>query len=122
MTFVGATMVGAPAARTLAAYYCPDVISAPLGTGPMICQGLFGARPNPAAMAVTFDIQLRIANPNHIPIPLASVLAAATVFPAASNEKPGRDLLEPVLGGNARLHGHPRRPARARPRRATCVR
>ncbi len=89
VTFVGATMVGAPPARTLAAYYCPDVISAPLGTGPMICQGLFGARPNPAALAVTFDIQLRIANPNHVPIPLASVLAAATVFPAATNEKLG---------------------------------
>ena len=29
------------------------VISAPLGTGPMVCQGLFGGRPNPAAMAVT---------------------------------------------------------------------
>ena len=89
VTFVGATMVGAPPARTLAAYYCPDVVSAPLGTGPMICQGLFGPRPNPAALAVTFDIQLRIANPNHVPIPLASVLAAATVFPAATNEKLG---------------------------------
>ncbi len=107
VTFVGATMVGAPASRTLAAYYCPDVISAPLGTGPMICQGLFGPRPNPAAMAVTFDIQLRIANPNRIPIPLANVLAAATVFPAASNEKLGAICLSLCPAGTPGCSGIP---------------
>ncbi len=73
----------------------------------MICQGLFGARPNPAAMAVTFDIQLRIANPNHIPIPLASVLAAATVFPAASNEKLGAICLSLCPAGTPGCTGIP---------------
>ena len=89
VTFVGATLTGAPSARTLAGYYCPDVVSAPLGSGPLICQGLFGPRPSPSALVVTFDLSFHITNPNRIPVPLASVLAAATVFPAASNEKLG---------------------------------
>lgn len=89
LTFQGVTLARAPAAPQLAAYYCPDVVSAPLGSAGMICQGLFGARPAPAAMAVDFDVHFKVANPNQIPLPLSSLLAAVTVFPAASNQRLG---------------------------------
>lgn len=89
LTFQGATLARAPSAMQLAAYYCPDVVSAPLGGAGMICQGLFGGRPNPATMAVDFDVHFRVSNPNQIPLPLSTLLAAITVFPAAGNQRLG---------------------------------
>jgi hypothetical protein len=83
------TLARAPSAGQLAAYYCPDVVSAPLGGASLLCQGLFGGRPDPAAMAVDFDVHLKVSNPNRIPLPLSSLLAAVTVFPAASNQRLG---------------------------------
>ncbi|HSS37691.1 MAG TPA: hypothetical protein VLT58_02875 [Polyangia bacterium] len=89
LAFQGVTLARAPAAMQLAAYYCPDVVSAPLGSAGMICQGLFGARPDPGAMTVDFDVHFKISNPNQIPLPLSSLLTAVTVFPAASNQRLG---------------------------------
>jgi hypothetical protein len=89
LAFQGVTLARAPAAAQLAAYYCPDVVSAPLGSAGVICQGLFGGRPDPAAMAIDFDVHFKITNPNQIPLPLSSLLAAVTVFPAASNQRLG---------------------------------
>ncbi|MDB4983187.1 MAG: hypothetical protein JWM82_3939, partial [Myxococcales bacterium] len=89
VTFQGATLVQSPASRTYAAYYCPDVINAPYGTSGLVCQQFFGPRPPANAMQVAFDLHFHIANPNQVPVPLASALAAATVFPAAGNEKLG---------------------------------
>jgi hypothetical protein len=89
VTFLGATLAGSPSQQQLAAYYCPELVSAPLGSSGMICQGFFGRRPTPADMAVSFDLRFRISNPNQIPVPLASVLAAVTVFPAATNQQLG---------------------------------
>ncbi len=89
LTFQGVTLARAPAAMQLAAHYCPDVVSAPLGSAAMICQGLFGGRPDPGTMAVDFDVHFKVANPNQIPLPLSSLLAAVTVFPAASNQRLG---------------------------------
>ena len=76
VTFSGATMVQAPSQRQLAAYYCPEIVSAPLGSAGMLCQGLFGPRPNLNDMVVAFDLRFRVSNPNRVPVPLASVLAA----------------------------------------------
>ncbi|MFL5303562.1 MAG: hypothetical protein ACJ8F1_00035 [Polyangia bacterium] len=89
LAFQGVTLARAPAPTQLAAYYCPDVVSAPLGSAGMICQGLFGGRPAPDAMAVDFDVHFKVTNPNQIPLPLGSLLAAVTVFPAASNQRLG---------------------------------
>ncbi len=89
LTFQGATLVRTPSTTQLAAYYCPEVVSAPLGGAAMICQGLFGPRPDPATMAVDFDVHFKVSNPNQIPLPLSSLLAAATVFPAAGNQRLG---------------------------------
>jgi hypothetical protein len=89
VTFAGATLVQSPSSRTYAAYYCPDLINAPYGTSELVCRQFFGPRPPAAAMQVAFDLHFHIANPNQVPVPLASALAAATVFPAAGNEKLG---------------------------------
>src|SRR3954452_15903004 len=74
VTFVSATLAQAPSQGQLAAYYCPEVVSVPLGGAAFLCQGFFGPRPNPADMTVGFDLSFRISNPNTVPIPLASVL------------------------------------------------
>jgi hypothetical protein len=91
LTFQGATLARAPSAAQLGAYYCPDVASAsvPFGGAAMLCQGLFGGRPDPATMAVSFDVHFRVTNPNQVPLPLSSLLAAVTVFPAAGNQRLG---------------------------------
>ena len=89
VTFVGATLARAPSTRLLAAYYCPQLVSAPLGAGAFICQQAFGPPPPPAAMTVSFDLRFHIANPNQVPLPVASALVATTLFPAATSEKLG---------------------------------
>jgi hypothetical protein len=90
--FQGATLVQAPTQRALEAYYCPEVVPDPLGLqggAAVLCRGLFGQRPPAATMAVAFDLRFKVSNPNHIPIPLADVLAAVTVFPGAGNRNLG---------------------------------
>ena len=89
LTFERVDLARTPSAAQLAAYYCPDLVSAPLGGGPLLCQGLFGVRPAPATMAVDFDVSFKVTNPNQVPLPLSSLLTAVTVFPAASNQKLG---------------------------------
>jgi hypothetical protein len=87
--FQGATLVQSPSQQRLAAYYCPQVVSVPFGGAGLLCQGFFGPRPTPIEMEVAFDLRFQIDNPNNVPIPLSSVLAAVTVFPAASNQRLG---------------------------------
>jgi hypothetical protein len=89
VTFVGATLARAPSTRLLAAYYCPQLVSAPLGAGAFICQQAFGPQPSPATMTVSFDLRFRVANPNQVPLPVASALVATTLFPAGASEKLG---------------------------------
>jgi len=95
IAFTGATLVSTPSRQQLAAYYCPDVVQAPLGGAAalggaaVLCQGLFGARPPAESMAIAFDARLRIGNPNEIPLPLSTLLAAITVYPGASSEQTG---------------------------------
>ena len=99
ITFTGATLVSTPSRQQLAAYYCPDVVSVPLGGASLLCQGLFGARPPADAMAVAFDARLKIQNPNEIPLPLATLLAAVTVFPGFANEQTGATCVQLCPGG-----------------------
>jgi hypothetical protein len=89
ITYEGADLVQSPAHRQLAAYYCPEVVSLPFGAAPLACRGFFGPRPTPPEIAVAFAVRFKVSNPNQIPIPLASVLTAATVFPAATNQSLG---------------------------------
>jgi len=101
ISFSGATLVQSPSEQLLAAYYCPELVSAPFGTAGVLCQGFFGRRPSPAEMNVAFDLSFHISNPNQIPIPLASVLTAATVFPAATNQSLGASCFQLCAPGSA---------------------
>jgi hypothetical protein len=105
ITFSGATLVQSPSQKLLAAYYCPELVSAPFGTAGVLCQGFFGRRPAPAEMSVAFDLRFHISNPNQIPIPLTSVLTAATVFPAATNQRLGASCFQLCPAGQAGCGG-----------------
>jgi hypothetical protein len=94
VTFMGATLAQAPSQRALAAYYCPLLVNVPFGGAALLCNGLFGPPPVPAALATAFDLRFKVANPNRIPLPVASVLAAVTVFPGAGNQQLGAVCLQ----------------------------
>jgi hypothetical protein len=107
VTFVGATLVRAPRAQDLAAHYCPELVSAPLGAGAFLCQQAFGPPPPPAAMMVAFDLQFHVSNPNQVPLPLATALVATTLFPATSSEKLGAVCVSLCADGVAGCTGAP---------------
>lgn len=86
ITYQGADLVQSPSEKLLAAHYCPEVANLPLNSSGVVCQGFFGPRPAPAAMAVAFDLKFKVSNPNKVPIPLASILTAVTVFPEANSQ------------------------------------
>jgi len=104
-----AVLVQAPGQKLLAAYYCPDVLDAevPFGGAGVLCQGFFGRRPTPSEMAVVFDLHVRIANPNQVPLPLASILTAITVFPSAINQSLGATCVQICPDGAAGCTGAP---------------
>jgi hypothetical protein len=99
VVFAGATLMSTPSRQQLAATYCPDLVSVPLGGAPLLCQGLFGGRPSPETMAIAFDARFKIQNPNEVPLPMASLLAAVTVFPGAANEQTGATCVQLCPGG-----------------------
>jgi len=107
VAFQGTTLVRAPSQKQLAAYFCPDVVSLPLGGQGLVCQGFFGARPAPSAMAVVFDLHFRVSNPNQIPVPLASVLAGVTLYPANTNQRLGAVCLQLCPEGQPGCNGQP---------------
>jgi hypothetical protein len=107
ITFQGATLARAPTQHQLAAYYCPEVVSIPFGGAPLLCQGFFGPRPAPADMVVAFDLTFNVSNPNTIPIPMASVLTAVTVFPAATNQSLGAVCMQLCPAGQPGCNGQP---------------
>lgn len=92
LTFEGATLVRAPPERLLAAHFCPQVVPDPFGVrggAAAICQGFFGPPPSPAELAIAFDLRFKVSNPNQVPLPLSTILAAVTVFPTAQNQSLG---------------------------------
>jgi hypothetical protein len=107
ITFQGATLARKPSQAQLAAYYCPDVVQVPFGGAAILCQGFFGPRPTAADMAVSFDLTFHVQNPNGVPIPLASVLTAVTVFPAATNQRLGAACMQLCPEGTPGCTGQP---------------
>jgi len=107
INFTGATLVRAPAARDLAATYCPQVVSGPLGSGALLCREIFGPPPSPSAMVVSFDLRFHVTNPNQIPMPVASALVAARLFPATGGEKLGAACVSICAEGAAGCTGAP---------------
>jgi len=107
LTFEQATLARAPSGAQLAAYFCPDVASVPFGGATLLCQGLFGGRPDPGNLDVSFDVHFRAANPNQVPLPLSSLLAAVTVFPAAGNQRLGAACVSFCAPGSPGCTGGP---------------
>ncbi len=89
ITYEGASLVQSPSHKMLAAYYCPEVANLPMGSSGVVCRGFFGPRPAPEQLVFAFDLRFKISNPNKVPVPLASVLTAATVFPATTHQALG---------------------------------
>jgi hypothetical protein len=67
-------LVEYPAPTLIARFLCPS-----LAPG-YIC-AVLGGRPSLAELKFTFDVQLDVANPNNIPLPVVEALAAFTAFP-----------------------------------------
>jgi len=107
ITFQGARLARTPSQAQMAAYMCPEVVSVPFGGAGILCQGFFGARPPAADMAVSFDLTFHVQNPNGVTIPLASVLTAVTVFPAATNQRLGAACLQLCPEGTPGCTGQP---------------
>jgi hypothetical protein len=99
--------VQAPSQAQLAAYYCPEVVPVPLGGAGLVCQGFFGRRPTVPEMAIAFDLRFRVSNPNQIPIPLASILTAATLFPDVTNQRLGAVCVQLCPAGQPGCNGRP---------------
>ncbi len=80
--YQGATLAQAPSQEMMAAYYCPRVVPDPLNIG---CGIAWPTVPSASDMTVAFNLQFKVHNPNHFPIPVAEMLTAITVFPADQN-------------------------------------
>jgi hypothetical protein len=82
----------APSQKALSAYFCPRVLQTKLNlgvAGELACRGFFGAPPSTDQLKVSFDVRVNVANPNQIPIPLASALTAINVFPGQQQSQLG---------------------------------
>ena len=92
VTFRGATLVRAPSRRDLSAYYCPRLGRERAGLGVaanVVCNQLFGPGPSPDQMALGFDMQFAVTNPNSVPLPLSEILTAITLFPGSGAQNLG---------------------------------
>jgi hypothetical protein len=107
IAYQGATLAQAPSQVQYASYYCPEVVSVPFGGAGLLCQGLFGRRPTQAQMQIVFDMHFRVSNPNHIPVPLASVLAGVTLFPATATQRLGAVCVQLCPEGQPGCTGQP---------------
>jgi hypothetical protein len=89
VTYQGATLAQAPSQQMMAAYYCPRVVSDPLGAGAAACELAFDAPPPASSMAVGFDLAFKVHNPNAFPVPVAEILTAVTIFPQETGQALG---------------------------------
>jgi hypothetical protein len=58
-------------------------------------------------MRVSFDLRFRVHNPNNFPVPLAEILAAATVFPERTQQSLGAVCVKLCAEGDATCTGGP---------------
>jgi len=110
VTFEGATLVEAPSQKQMEAYYCPVVVPDPWGvpgSAAQACRGFFGARPGAQEMRVSFDLRFRVQNSSDVPMPLAEILTAATVFPEQTSQNLGAVCVKLCPDGDATCDGRP---------------
>lgn len=67
-------VVQLPTARELAGYYCPQYLN------PLVCRAFGGSN---VQARFAFDLELEIANPNRVPLPLVQALVAFDAYPDA---------------------------------------
>jgi hypothetical protein len=91
-------MVKMPGQPELRAYFCPRVLSGRLGLGEtgaaMVCSGFFGPAPATDELGLSFDLALRLKNPNRVPLPLHAIATAVTLFPGQEQSQLGTTCLK----------------------------
>ncbi len=91
--FQEAVLVQAPSRKLLAAYACPNALATqtglPLQAAALSCRGLFGAPPTAQQTQVAFDLRFKVKNPNRVPLPLAALSTAVSVFPESQSQRLG---------------------------------
>lgn len=80
-------LVRAPALQSLAAYYCPQVISDRMLR--MGCTIGLGSPPPQNQLQFEFAVPVTIKNPNNIPVPALDILLALKLFPGQNAEALG---------------------------------
>jgi hypothetical protein len=110
VVFESATLVEAPSQTMMQAYYCPQVVPNPFGVpgaAAEACRRFFGPPPSKQSMRVSFDLKFRVHNPNNVPVPLAEILTAATVFPRETQQNLGAVCVRLCAEGDATCTGGP---------------
>jgi hypothetical protein len=108
VTFLGANLVQAPSQLDMSAYYCPKLLKQQAGLGitaDFICSKAFGRAPDASNMQLGFDLRFQVANPNKIPLPLAEILTALSIFPGATNQNLGAVCLRLCQPGDTNCFG-----------------
>jgi hypothetical protein len=86
-----------PPRRQVEAYLCPRVLRLEGRAGSIadaVCTRLFGRPPPVERLAISFDVHLRVENPNTVPLPLGALLTAVTVFPDVEARQTGTACVE----------------------------
>jgi hypothetical protein len=108
VTFLGANLVQAPSQLDMSAYYCPKLLKEKGGLGftaDFVCSKAFGKAPEASNMQLGFDLRFQVANPNQIPLPLAEILTALSIFPGATNQNLGAVCLRLCQPGDTNCFG-----------------
>ncbi len=95
----------APSLKSLAAWYCPRVVTDQvLRLG---CLAAFGTTPRNDQLVFEFGLPLRIRNPNNFPVPSADVLVALTLFEGQSAQGIGATCMSFCAANDPRCTGVP---------------
>lgn len=99
-------LVRAPTLQSLAAYYCPQVV-----TDRMLRMGCtigLGSPPPQQQLQFEFAVPVTIKNPNNIPVPALDVLLALKLFPGQNAEALGSVCVSMCGGNDPTCTGQPK--------------
>lgn len=75
-----------PTGALLAAYLCEGYVPAPMNA--IVCRA-FGPRVSASDLSFAFDLELDVANPNNIPLPVVQALVGFTAYPGEAEQNLG---------------------------------
>lgn len=75
-----------PTSNVLAAYLCERYVPAPMNV--VVCRA-FGPRVSASDLDFAFDLELDVANPNRIPLPVVQAMVGFTAFPGQAEQNLG---------------------------------